>query len=285
MIKSEISKGGIWDAVALQKAETHMAGLRTPFKGGPKTATSIKTVWGQVCGVPFCSKIFDKVLIAQMKKTHESLLLVLQGQYPGASGWTYDRELGFSVRDNNLDAWKAFIKAHLVFRPFANKGWDLFDTIHDIVPTHAKGMHIHNPIHPPTSSLPAPGVPHLQGGVSMPNLHLENNDFPSTSQLLSFSQSQSTDSQPFTDWSQLNFRLQSGLDGFRDDNGLGFDFGSQSPFMQISLLAPTPTSSSVVSAHGPTTPAATTTSQVVVPATFGRCKAHCLRRSPDTMEL
>ncbi|KAJ7232114.1 hypothetical protein C8J57DRAFT_1533288 [Mycena rebaudengoi] len=208
-----------------------MAGLRTPFKGGPKTAASIKTVWGQ------------------MKKTHESLLLMLQGQYPGTSSWTYNRELGFS----------AVHKQRL----------DLFDTIHNIVPTHAKGMHVHNPIHPPTSSLPAPGVPHLQGGVSMPNLHLENNDFPSMSQLLSFSQSQSTDSQPFTDWSQSHFGSQSGLDGFGDNNRLGFDFGSQSPFTQVLLLELTPTSSSVVSAHGPTTPAATTTSQVVVPATVG----------------
>ncbi|KAJ7264310.1 hypothetical protein C8J57DRAFT_1230779 [Mycena rebaudengoi] len=162
-IKSEIGEGGNWDAVALQKAEVHVAGLGTPLRGGPKTAASIKTIWGQVCGAPLCGKIFDKVLVAQMKKTHESLLLMLQGQYPGASGWTYNRELGFSVRDDNIDAWKAFIKAHPIFRPFANKGWDLFDTIHNIVPTCAKGMHVHNPIHPPTSTLPAPGVPHLQG--------------------------------------------------------------------------------------------------------------------------
>ncbi|KAJ7265566.1 hypothetical protein C8J57DRAFT_1229798 [Mycena rebaudengoi] len=215
-IKSEIGEGGNWDTVALQKAEVHMAGLGTLLRGGPKTTASIKTVWGQ------------------MKKTHESLLLMLQGQYLGASGWTYG-SLGSAL--------------------FANKGWDLFDTIHNIVPTRAKGMHMHNPIHPPTSTfhpptstLPAPGVPHLQG--------------------VSFSQSRSTDSQPLTDWLQSNFGSQSGLDGFGDDNGLGFDFGLQSPFMQVPPLALTPTSSSVVSAHGPTAPAAATTSQVVVPATL-----------------
>ncbi|KAJ7699178.1 hypothetical protein B0H16DRAFT_1484237 [Mycena metata] len=119
------------------------------------------------------------------------LRLVIQGQYPGALGWTHDKDKGFSVSDDNRDAWKIFVKAHAVFKPFANEGWDLFDLMHDILPTRAK------------ASLPAPGVSQFQAPLSQLTVPDLDNDFPSASQLLSFLQSQSQSSQ-----SQLTYKLQ-----------------------------------------------------------------------------
>ncbi|KAJ7826342.1 hypothetical protein B0H13DRAFT_2374449 [Mycena leptocephala] len=134
-IQSRIGDGGSWDATCLQEAEAFMAARGPPAKGAPKTAASIRGIW------------------TTMKKFHDALLQVIQKQYPGASGWTYDREHVFSVGDDNFEAWTAFIKSHSVFKPFANKGWDLFDMMHDILPTRAKGVNVHNPAYPPSSAL------------------------------------------------------------------------------------------------------------------------------------
>ncbi|KAJ7784172.1 hypothetical protein B0H16DRAFT_1708911 [Mycena metata] len=150
-IKSRIGQGGNWDNVCLQEAEVFMAERRPPMKGAPKTVTSIRGIWNT------------------MKTVHDAILLVIQGQYPGASGWTYDKDKGFSVSDDNRDAWKIFVKVHTVFKPFANKGSDLFDLMHHILPTRAKGMHF--------QALPSQ--------LTIPDL---DDDFPSASQLFSFSQ-------------------------------------------------------------------------------------------------
>jgi hypothetical protein len=72
-----------------------------------------------------------------MKKIHDALVLVIQKRYPGASGWTYDQQAGFSVCDDNREEWKAFSKQHPIFKPFATKGWEFFDDVKDILPTHA----------------------------------------------------------------------------------------------------------------------------------------------------
>ncbi|KAJ7715482.1 hypothetical protein B0H16DRAFT_869997 [Mycena metata] len=243
-IKHRIGEGGSWDATCLQEAEAFMAARGPPQKGAPKTVASIRGVW------------------ASMKKLHESLLLVIQKRFPGASGWTYDADRGFSVDDENRDAWKAFVKAHSIFKPFANQGWDLFNTVHDVIPSRAKGMNVHNPVFPPTSTHPAIGAAHLQpdlqGSLSPTqiNLHLDDDDFPDPSQLTGFS-SQSSPSQPFSDWSQSNYGSQAGFGDF-DNGGLGLNFGlpsnlpiaplASSPIVQGSsapALGPPPASSSV----------------------------------------
>ncbi|KAJ7723656.1 hypothetical protein B0H16DRAFT_1786885 [Mycena metata] len=185
-IKHHIGEGGSWDVMCLQEAEAFMAARGPPQKGAPKTVASIRG----------------------MKKLHESLLLVIQKQFPGASGWTYDADRGFSIDDENRDAFKVFVKAHSIFKPFANQGWDLFNTVHDIIPSRAKGINVHNP-----GSLSPTQI----------NLHLDDNDFPDPSQLTGFS-SQSLPSQPFSDWSQSNYGSQAGFGDF-DNGGLGLNFG------------------------------------------------------------
>ncbi|KAJ7824572.1 hypothetical protein B0H13DRAFT_2373477 [Mycena leptocephala] len=219
-IQSRIGDGGSWDATCLQEAEAFMAARGPPAKGAPKTAASIRGIW------------------TTMKKVHDALLQVIQKQYPGASGWTYDREHGFSVGDDNFEAWTAFIKSHSVFKPFANKGWDLFDMMHDILPTRAKGVNVHNPAYPPSSALssalPAAGLSSLQSPLPFSQFNLQFHDddeFPDSSQLLSLSQSQpltdwsQSQSQPLTQWSQSIFGSQSPLGEF--GNGEGLISGSQ----------------------------------------------------------
>ncbi|KAJ7044343.1 hypothetical protein C8F04DRAFT_1070197 [Mycena alexandri] len=228
-IKHRIGEGGSWDVTCLQEAEAFMAAWGPPQKGAPKTVASIRGVW------------------ASIKKLHESLLLVIQKRFPGASGWTYDADLGFSVDDENRDAWKAFVKAHSIFKPFANQGWDLFNTVHDIIPSRAKGMNVHNPVFPPPSTHPALGAAHLQpdlrGSLSPTqiNLHLDDDNFPDPSQLTGFS-SQSSPSQPFSDWSQSNYGSQAGFGDFNnsfDNSGLGLNFGLQSN-LPVAPLASSP---------------------------------------------
>ncbi|KAJ7899876.1 hypothetical protein B0H13DRAFT_2518135 [Mycena leptocephala] len=180
-IQSRIGDGGSWDATCLQEAEAFMAARGPPAKGAPKTAASIRGIW----------------------------TTVIQKQYPGASGWTYDREHGFSVGDDNFEAWTAFIKSHSVFKPFANKGWDLFDMMHDILPTRAKGVNVHNPAYPPSSALSSA----LPAAAPQP-LPVTASDRLVQSQ-----------SQPLTQWSQSIFGSQSPLGEF--GNGEGLISGSQ----------------------------------------------------------
>ncbi|KAJ6480215.1 hypothetical protein C8R45DRAFT_933147 [Mycena sanguinolenta] len=149
-IQSRIGQGGSWDATALEEAAKFMAARGPPSKGAPKTVASIRSVWNT------------------MKKVHDAILLVTQKQYPGASGWTDDQEHGFSICNDNKDEWKAFVKQHPVFRSFATSGWDLFDSVHDILRTRARD----------SSQL----------------------FFPDSQSQTEFSQSQS---QPLMEWSQL----------------------------------------------------------------------------------
>ncbi|KAF7346734.1 Myb-DNA-bind-3 domain-containing protein [Mycena sanguinolenta] len=130
-----------------------MAARGPPSKGAPKTVASIRSIWNT------------------MKKNHEAILLVTQKQYPGASGWTYDQDRSFSVGDDNKDEWKVFVKQHPIFRPFATQGWDLFDLMHDILPTRARGVNVHNPAHPPSIHLPGAAAP---SPLSQINLHLDD---------------------------------------------------------------------------------------------------------------
>ncbi|KAJ7131952.1 hypothetical protein C8R46DRAFT_1105193 [Mycena filopes] len=247
-IKSRIGHGGSWDATCLQEAENFMVARGPPAKGAPKTAASIKGIW------------------TNMKKVHEAVLLMKQKQYVGASGWTYDQDLGFSVDDDNRDAWKVFSKAHPVFKPFANKGWDLFDTVHDTIPTLAKGMNVHNPALPPPTSHPAIGASHLQppsrlGSLSPTrvNLQLDDDGFSRSSPSQNPFSSQST--QPISDWSQSNYGSYPSFDDF-GGTGFGLGLGFQSQHDSASVPGPMPSSSSGSAATAP--PAS---SQVSVPAT------------------
>ncbi|KAJ7318485.1 hypothetical protein DFH08DRAFT_942564 [Mycena albidolilacea] len=187
-IKDKIGQGGSWDQPSLESAAAHMVSRGPPAKGAPKNASSVKGVW------------------AGMKKIHDALVLVMQKRYPGASGWTYDQQAGFSVCDDNHEAWKEFSKQHTVFKLFANKGWELFDNVRDILPTRARGINVFNPaVATATPSQDSDGGPQLYLS--------ESYNFPEPSQILDNSQSQSfagywsqMQSQPLTDWSQTQFQ-------------------------------------------------------------------------------
>lgn len=162
-----------------------------------------------------------------MKRVHDALVLVVQKRYPGASGWTYDQEHGFSVCDDNRDAWKEFIKHHAIFKPFANKGWKFFDDFKEIIPGRARGTNVFNPavtaVAPSQDfddasqlsndasqlsngasqlsqeSTPQPRLPESSNRSQyFPENGFDDFDFPES--LLNNSQSQ-----PFTDWSQTQF--------------------------------------------------------------------------------
>ncbi|KAJ7163342.1 hypothetical protein C8R46DRAFT_1222108 [Mycena filopes] len=199
-IKDKIGHGGSWDQTGLEMAATHMATRGPPLKGAPKNANSIKGVW------------------TGMKKIHDALVLVLAKRYPGASGWTYDQEKGFSVSPDNREEWNEFVKQHPVFKPFANKGWDLFDDVKEILPTRARGVHVFN------AAVPVAPSQDIDDASQSQQLHLPDNDDdpPSPSQLLNTSQfqgywsqpqsqqsqqsqTQSQPSQPISDWSQTQF--------------------------------------------------------------------------------
>ncbi|KAJ6535881.1 hypothetical protein B0H10DRAFT_2204336 [Mycena sp. CBHHK59/15] len=185
-IASRIGEGGSWDKTCLQEAAQAMADRGPPLKGAPKTADSIKGIW------------------AGMKKIHDVLLQVIQKTYPGASGWTYNQDSGFSVCDANRDEWKAFGKQHSVFRPFANKGWELFDAIHEILPMRVKGCHVYYPAADTVvarTAAPTPSQDSARGPqLLMDDDEPDNNPFPDPSVLYTISQSQ-----PLTDWSQSTF--------------------------------------------------------------------------------
>ncbi|KAJ6613921.1 hypothetical protein B0H10DRAFT_2221765 [Mycena sp. CBHHK59/15] len=193
-IKDQIREGGSWDQTALEAAAKHMVAHGPPMKGAPKNANSIKGVW------------------AGMKKIHDALVQVIQKRYPGASGWTYDQQAGFSLCDDNLEAWKEFSKHHPVFKLFANKGWEFFEDVKNILPTRARGTHVFNPAVPavvpsqvsdaaaasdvavPTASQDSNGGPQLY----LSDFNNYNFDeWTPPEQLLDGSQSQ-----PFSDWSQ-----------------------------------------------------------------------------------
>ncbi|KAJ6496156.1 hypothetical protein C8R45DRAFT_1131996 [Mycena sanguinolenta] len=198
--RSRFGNGGNPDKALLNDAATHLASFGRPKRGGPKTASSIATRW------------------AALRKLRDYIQQALQKTYPGASGWTYTHELGFNVTPQSIDAWRVFTKAHTHFRPFSNKGWDLYQLVDDIVPTRAKGKYVFNAARSSRSRT----VGELEMPVDMTQLSVgesqvstdESQVFANESQL--FSQSQLSDaasqssgvSQPFSDWSQSNYGSQ-----------------------------------------------------------------------------
>ncbi|KAJ7024234.1 hypothetical protein C8F04DRAFT_1192653 [Mycena alexandri] len=184
-IKDKIGQGGSWDQTSLESAAAHMAERGPPLKGAPKTANSIKGVW------------------AGMKKIHDALVLVLAKRYPGASGWTYDQDKGFSITHDSRTEWNAFVKQHSVFKPFATRGWDLFDDVKDILPTCARGVHVFNAAIPPATPSQVIDDASQSQQLHLPSDDFDYNDPPSPSQLLDTSQSQ-----PFSDyWFQTQSQI------------------------------------------------------------------------------
>ncbi|KAJ3745236.1 hypothetical protein EV360DRAFT_76517 [Lentinula raphanica] len=99
---------------------------RPVVKGGEKTGPKIGTRWRVI------------------KNLHKAILGVKTSTFPGASGWTYDDEHRFGVTDDNRAEWDNFTSQHPVFKPFSNKGWDLFDMVHEIISATAHGKYVFN---------------------------------------------------------------------------------------------------------------------------------------------
>jgi hypothetical protein len=216
---------------------------------------------------------FVMLTCLQMKKIHDALVLVVQKRYPGASGWTYDQQVGFSVCDDNREAWKEFSKQHTVFKPFANKGWEFFDDVKDILPTRARGVHVFNPAVPTTTS--------SQESDSGAQLHLPEfpynyDDFPDSSQLLNESQSQ-----PLTDWSQTQFDFSQPAGGLTHLTlPVAYATPIRAPTPPLVPAAPglayTPTPAMLSGAVKPTAPLA--------PATLGTPSSGVKRTASDELQ-
>ncbi|KAK7024095.1 hypothetical protein R3P38DRAFT_2369598, partial [Favolaschia claudopus] len=136
-IKEKIGRGGSWDATSLEAAAVHMRARGHPVKGAEKNANSVKGCWNG------------------LKKIHDALVLVIQNRFPGASRWTYDQQRGFSVCDDNRDEWKKFVKQHSILKPFANKGWELFDDVKEILLAPERDVHVFNAATPTVPSTPS----------------------------------------------------------------------------------------------------------------------------------
>ncbi|KAJ7887825.1 hypothetical protein B0H14DRAFT_3719427 [Mycena olivaceomarginata] len=163
--RSRVGEGGNWDRTVLNEAAAHMASLRPPAKGGPKTAAGIAPKWGQI------------------RKIFEAILQMMQKAYPGASGWTYTDQGGFNVTDETRDAWDNFSKAHPIFKPFVTSGWVHFRTVDEIMPSRTRSRSV------------------FSAGFTQPVVE----DVPSQSQSQDDDDTQSECSQPLMDlWSQLN---------------------------------------------------------------------------------
>ncbi|KAJ7181812.1 hypothetical protein B0H12DRAFT_1246859 [Mycena haematopus] len=196
---------------------------------------------------------------SQLRKLHDYIQQALQKTYPGASGWTYTYELGFNVTPESVDVWRVFVKAHPHFQPFANKGWDLYQLVDDIIPTRAKGKYVFNAA---TSGRSSP-VDDRDAAVNQESQlsASESQSFPE-SQLFDATSQSSGVLQPFSDWSQSNYgsQIPDSPDPFNDN---------MSPLDQLASLATSqlsaPTAASQPLCSAPSTPIVPRTPRIQSP--------------------
>ena len=182
-------------------------------------------------------------------------MLVKQKQYPGMSGWTYDDTTGFSVTETNRAEWKELVKVHKIFKPFATQGWALYYTMHDILPSRAKGLNVFNPVLLPTAdSQPQDSDTQSQNSDGTPAL------YPTQEFDFSFIGDESQ-SQPFSDWSQSVY-------GTQPNDAVTSQSASQPPAQSL-LPPPTLQSSQLPSSQQSSQLPSTPASQRAPPAAAG----------------
>ncbi|KAJ7735523.1 hypothetical protein DFH07DRAFT_967142 [Mycena maculata] len=191
--RQRLGDGGNPDKQLLNDAAAHLLSLGAPKHGGPKTPDTIRSRW------------------ATLRKLHDYIEQALQKNYPGASGWTYTHELGFNVTPESMDAWRTFLKAgNSHFKPFTNKGWDLWEVMHETLPTRAKGKYVFNA----ASGCSSRSQAHedLAQSLTQSNNDSQSSETSSQSSALSqpisnWSQSDysSSQSQPISNWSQSDY--------------------------------------------------------------------------------
>ncbi|KAJ7758198.1 hypothetical protein DFH07DRAFT_772663 [Mycena maculata] len=115
-----------------------------------------------------------------------------QKAYLGTSGWTYSEELGFNVADDDRDAWSNFTKAHMHFKPFTMRGWVHFKIVDEIVLSRALGRYVFSP---GTTQLSDDATPQSQETPQEPSQLSQGSD----------EEEDTTNTQPYSDWSQSNF--------------------------------------------------------------------------------
>ncbi|KAF7322354.1 hypothetical protein HMN09_00013100 [Mycena chlorophos] len=189
--RARLGEGGNPDKALLQDCVAFFESCGPPLEGAPKTAASCLGQWGT------CREIFD------------AILQVIQRTYPGCSGFTYTQEGGFNITDETRDAWSTFVKAHPIFKPFANKGWDLYTYMNELMPSRARGKYVFNgarksrkgkaapaatPSAAPPSAAPPPPAPSTAVSTSLPPSSPkpdQNDDEAIAASLLALSQSTS----------------------------------------------------------------------------------------------
>ncbi|THU82990.1 hypothetical protein K435DRAFT_807865 [Dendrothele bispora CBS 962.96] len=98
-----------------------------PEKGGPKTASSIRTKWS--------------VTLRKLKALHNEIDFVVSGR---ASGFTYTNDHGFNIQPHQEHAWEGYIQQHPKVKPFKHVGWPLYDRMHEIIPAKTTGQYVFN---------------------------------------------------------------------------------------------------------------------------------------------
>ncbi|KAJ7872009.1 hypothetical protein B0H14DRAFT_3567319 [Mycena olivaceomarginata] len=185
--RSRFGNGGNPDKQLLNDDAAHLRSLGPPKHGGPKTPDAIKGRW------------------TVTRKLHDYIQQALQKTYPGASGWTYTHGLGFNITPETEDAWHVFLRAgNSHFKPFANKGWDLWELVHEILPAQAKGKFVFNA----ASGRASRSQAHeelAEPATSTDVTQLSTESLLIESQLSDTSSQASALSQPISNWSQSNY--------------------------------------------------------------------------------
>ncbi|KAK7439170.1 hypothetical protein VKT23_017660 [Stygiomarasmius scandens] len=117
---SKAGNGGNFTVATFKDAADHMAQFE--YEGGMKDANACKNKWGQ------------------LKGTCEVILKI-----KNKSGWTWSDDTGATIGMENTDLWDKFIKQKPATKPFRNKGWKFFHTVHNLLPATVKGTSVFRP--------------------------------------------------------------------------------------------------------------------------------------------
>ncbi|THV03088.1 hypothetical protein K435DRAFT_652002 [Dendrothele bispora CBS 962.96] len=117
---SKAGNGGNFTATIFKDAADHMA--QFDYEGGMKDMKACRNKWGQLKGT--CEVILE-----------------IKNQ----SGWTWSDDTGATIGVENSDLWEKFVKKKPAAKPFRNKGWKFFHSVHNLLPTAVKGTNVFRP--------------------------------------------------------------------------------------------------------------------------------------------
>ncbi|KAH9947460.1 hypothetical protein B0H21DRAFT_891281 [Amylocystis lapponica] len=118
--QAEGGDGANFKKSTFQAAAAMLEPLRT--KGAPKGCESCKNKW------------------QKLRKTYHTVHALME-----QSGFTWSAERGADINSASEGAWQAYVQKHKEAERFRNKGWSLYDAMHTLMPSTAKGAHVYHP--------------------------------------------------------------------------------------------------------------------------------------------